>query len=171
MRENGLLCHYLFVHLPVDGPRYDRWIRLVLATLTVLHRTLYRLSRGRLGHHFPGGAPVIWLTIPGRKTGIARTTPLLAAQEDSGSWVVAGSAGGDSQEPSWALNARAAANNPEAECFVNYRDGRWSVRIEYLGDPDERAQAYQLLVGQWRFFRSYAARAGRTIPVFRLIEL
>lgn len=159
------------MRMPLAGARYDRWMRAILATLTRLHRILYRLSNGRLGHHFPGGAPVVWLTIPGRKSGIARTTPLLAAQEASGSWIVAGSAGGDSQEPLWSLNARAAALNPDAECFLQYRDQRWPVRIEMLGDPDERSEAYQLLVGKWRFFRSYAQRAGRTIPVYRLIAI
>lgn len=159
------------MRFPLAGNAYDRWMRFILHTLTVGHRYLYRFSRGRLGHHFPGGAPVVWLTVPGRKSGVPRTTPLLGAQEPSGAWVIAGSAGGDSKEPLWSLNARAAVNNPNADCFLEYQGDRWPVRIELLGDPDERSDAYQLLVGQWRFFRSYAKRAGRTIPVFRLIRL
>lgn len=159
------------MRFPLAGRAYDYWMRWVLRTLTIGHRYLYRISRGRLGHHFPNGAPVVWLTVPGRKSGVPRTTPLLAAQEPSGSWVVAGSAGGDSEEPLWSLNARAAANNPNADCFLQYRNRRWPIRVELLADPDEHADAYELLVKKWRFFRSYALRAERTIPVFRLIEL
>jgi len=142
-------------------------MRWLLRTLTKGHRVVHQLTHGRVGRHFPGGAPVVWLTVPGRKSGILRTTPLLGARRDDGSWVVAGSAGGDSIEPAWSLNTRAAASTG-VECFLEYANEKWPVRVTVLEDAQERADAYGLLIGRWRFFAAYAKRAGRTIPVFLL---
>ena len=53
----------------------------------------------------------------------------------------------------------------------------WTVEVEQapdgeyfiqLTDENERVAAYEKLIGKWKFFRSYAKRAGRVIPVFRL---
>jgi deazaflavin-dependent oxidoreductase (nitroreductase family) len=129
---------------------------------------VHRLTRGRIGRHFPGGAPVVWLTVPGRKSGVPRTTPLLGIKRPDGSWVVAGSAGGDSVEPLWSLNARAAATNPDASCSLEFAGDRWPVSVALLDDEEERSANYALLVGKWPFFRAYAERAGRLIPVFLL---
>lgn len=155
------------MQMPLRGHRYDQVMRWVLRTLTRGHRMVHRSTRGRIGRHFPGGVPVVWLTIPGRKSGQMRTTPLLGVQRDDGAWVVAGSAGGDSIEPAWSLNARSAAACG-AVCVLEYADQRWTVRITVLEDEDERVTAYGLLIGRWRFFAAYAKRAGRTIPVFLL---
>jgi deazaflavin-dependent oxidoreductase (nitroreductase family) len=145
-------------------------IRWVLRILTRGHRILHQTTRGRLGRHFPGGAPVVWLSLPGRKSGIIRTTPLLGTREESGSWVVAGSGGGDSREPAWSINARAAADRGTT-CDLEVSGVHCAVSVHLLSDEAERSAAYQLLIGRWRFFRSYAERAGRTIPGFRLIPL
>jgi hypothetical protein len=100
---------------------------------------------------------------------VLRTAPLLGVKRQDGSWVVAGSGGGDSVEPAWSLNARAAAESG-AQCFLEYAGTRWPVRVRVLHDLEESAAAYALLVGRWRFFADYARRAGRTIPVFALSE-
>lgn len=142
-------------------------MRRLLRTLTQLHRVVHRISGGRVGRHFPGGVPVVWLTLPGRTSGVLRTSPLLGVRRDDGSWVVAGSAGGDSVEPAWSLNARAAAARG-TPCRLEYAGDSWPVRVTVLEQEAERARAYALLVGRWRFFRAYAARAGREIPVFVL---
>lgn len=110
---------------------------------------------------------MVWLTVPGRKSGILRTAPLLGAPRADGSWIVAGSGGGDSVEPSWSINTRAAAASG-ALCYLEYAGNRWPVRVQVLQEEEERASAYGLLVGRWRFFADYAKRAGRTIPVFVL---
>jgi deazaflavin-dependent oxidoreductase (nitroreductase family) len=142
-----------------------------MRTLTRLHRELHRLSKGRLGRAFPGGAPVLWLTTPGRVSGRALTTPLLCAEDGTGSWFVAGSAGGNSQTPNWALNARAAALDPEADCWVEKSGERTRIRVVEILDEDARVIAYGRLIRKCRFFQSYAERAARTIPVFRLEPL
>jgi deazaflavin-dependent oxidoreductase (nitroreductase family) len=142
-----------------------------MRTLTRLHRQLHRLSKGRLGRSFPGGAPVLWLTTPGRVTGKALTTPLLCAEDGTGGWLVAGSAGGNSHIPNWALNARAAALDQDVECWMEIAGERTRIRVVEFLDEDARITAYRQLIGKWRFFQSYAERAARIIPVFRLEPL
>jgi deazaflavin-dependent oxidoreductase (nitroreductase family) len=145
---------------------YDRVMRVVLGTTTGVHRVLHRVSGGRLGRRFPGGATVVWLTVPGRRSGEPRTTPLLAARDDvTGAWVVAGSNAGQSTVPAWVFNARAAGSGRlEVDGDVV------EVRVEEVVDPDERARCYGRLVGVWRWFDGYARRNAevRQIPVFRL---
>lgn len=145
---------------------YDRLMGAVLSSTTRVHRVLHRVSRGRLGRRFPGGATVVWLTVPGRRSGEPRTTPLLAARDDvTGAWVVAGSNAGQTAVPAWVFNARAAsAGRLEVDGVVG------DVDVEELTDADERARCYALLVSTWRFFDGYARRtaAVREIPVFRL---
>jgi hypothetical protein len=99
---------------------------------------------------------------------VPRTTPLLGIKRSDGSWVVAGSAGGDSVEPLWSLNARAAAANPAAICSLEFAGETWPVTVSLLEDENERSANYALLIGKWPFFRAYAERAGRLIPVFLL---
>jgi len=140
-----------------------------LQTLTRFHKKLHRASGGRIGRTLFGKAPILWLIIPGRVSGITHLTPLLYADDDDGSWIVAGSAGGNSKSPNWALNASAAASKPETECWVERSDERVRIRITEILDDSERASAYKRLVSKWRFFQNYAERASRTIPVFRLI--
>ena len=145
---------------------YDRVMHAVLGTTTRAHRVLHRVSGGRLGRRFPGGATVVWLTVPGRKTGEPRTTPLLSARDGvTGAWVVAGSAGGQSSVPAWVFNARAAAaGRLEVDGVVG------EVRIEEVTEPVERDRCYRELIGVWRWFDGYARRNAevRQIPVFRL---
>ena len=146
--------------------RYDRMMHAVLSTTTRAHQVLHRVSGGRLGRRFPGGVTVVWLTVPGRRSGQPRTTPLLSVRDDvTGGWIVAGSNGGQSSAPAWVLNAR-ATDVGRIEV-----DGVGSdVRVEEVTDPGERARCYQQLVGVWRWFAGYARRTQdvRQIPVFRL---
>src|SRR3954463_9714792 len=74
---------------------------------------LYRLSRGRIGGRV-GRAPVLLLTTTGRKSGAARTAPVLYMR-DGERLVVIGSNAGNARAPAWALNLRAT---PEAEVEV-----------------------------------------------------
>lgn len=140
-----------------------------LRTLTRFHKELHRISGGRLGRALPGGAPILWLTTPGRKSGQPRVTPLLCAQDEVGNWIVAGSAGGNSKIPNWALNARAASANEQADCWIEVAGDRFEIQVVEITDELERAAAYKRLIQKWRFFQNYSKRASRTIPVFRLI--
>ena len=141
---------------------YDALWGTVLRTTTIAHRTLDRLSGGRLGRHFPGGAQVVWITTLGRKSGQWRRTPLLAAPS-AGGWVIAGSNAGQEKVPGWVFNVRA---HPEGEIEI---DGTTrSVRFVEL-HGDEGAAAYRLLVDRWSAYAMYERNIRRSIPVFRMI--
>ena len=69
------------------------WLKYVNKAMIGLHK---------LGIGFGGKGPVV-LTVPGRKTGKPRTTPVTPMTVDGKRYVVAGLPGSD-----WAANARAA---------------------------------------------------------------
>ena len=69
------------------------WLKYVNKVMIGLHK---------LGVGFGGKGPVV-LTVPGRKTGKPRTTPVTPMTVDGRRYVVAGLPGSD-----WAANARAA---------------------------------------------------------------
>jgi len=141
---------------------YDLVWGTALRTTTRLHRLVDRLSGGRLWRRFPGGAPVVWITTLGRKSGEWRRTPLLAASTGDGSWIIAGSNAGQEQIPAWVHNLRA--------------HDRGSIEIDGVATPvtftelsgAERETAYAQMITMWRSYAMYERNAGRLIPVFRV---
>src|SRR6185312_5696384 len=71
-----------------------------------LNVRVYRLTGGRLGGKVKG-APVLLLDHLGRKTGRARTTPVLYLR-DGADLVIVGSRGGSDAMPAWFLNLMAS---------------------------------------------------------------
>ena len=69
--------------------------RLVVRLITAVHRAVYRATGGKLGGRM-GKAPILLLTTTGRRTGKARTTPLMYGR-DGQNWIVVASNGGRSQ--------------------------------------------------------------------------
>ena len=148
----------------MGSPAYDRLWGAALATTRVLHHALVRVSGGRLGRHFPGGAQVVWITTLGRRSGQWRRTALLGAR-DGDAWVVAGSNAGQERVPAWVYNIR---DHDRGQLEV---DGRVSeVRFIEL-QADARDAAYALLIDEWSSFAMYERNAQRQIPVFRVEPL
>lgn len=150
----------------VGSRAYDVVMGTVLRSTTRVHRVLHAASRGRLGRRFPGGAPVVWLTVAGRRSGRPRTVPLLAARDGVGPdapWVVAGSHAGQEALPAWVGNLRAA----RTASVLADRTTR-AVTVEEVRDGDERDRCYALLVGIWRGYAGYLRVLHREVPVFRL---
>lgn len=144
---------------------YDARMGFILRNLTRGHRVLHRLSGGKLGRRFPGGAVVVWIATLGRKSGQWRANPLLAApdpQSSQPSWIVAGSNAGQEKVPAWVYNVRAHQRG-----YVDIDNRKWTVEFEELSG-DERTRCYELLTGVWRWFRSYQNTTTRDIPVFRI---
>src|SRR3989337_2693840 len=79
--------------------------RLMMKTVTALHRFWYRLTGGRLGGSF-GKAQILLLSTRGRKSGKERTLPLIYV-EDGADLVLIASNGGDDRHPAWYLNLMA----------------------------------------------------------------
>jgi deazaflavin-dependent oxidoreductase (nitroreductase family) len=135
---------------------------LVIRGFSVVHRAVVRISGGRLGTRFRGSSMIL-LTTTGRRTGQARTWPLLALPIEGGEgWVVAGSNGGHDRHPAWYLNLGA---DPAAVVMID----RHEVRVRARDVPHtERAAQYARFVGVWSPYRGYEAATDREIPVVLL---
>src|SRR4029450_981847 len=88
-----------------QGDRMTPAVKRLIRAGNGLAVFLYRRSNGRIGGAARGGAPVLLLTAPGRKTGTPHTAPV-SYFEDQGSYVVTGTAGGRKQDPQWFRNLR-----------------------------------------------------------------
>lgn len=126
-----------------------------------IHRRLYRLTGGLIGHRSPTG-PMLLLTTTGRRSGEQRTTPLLY-MPDGDNFVVVASNGGRDRPPAWLLNLEAT---PKAEVQVRRR--KVPVKATVL-----RAEAAAALRPQlkehyagWDYYRQLTERE---IPVVRLV--
>ncbi|MFC5176769.1 nitroreductase family deazaflavin-dependent oxidoreductase [Nocardioides taihuensis] len=137
------------------------WMPRLLPQIVAVDTTLQRVTRGKVSVLDLAGLPNLALTVPGRRTGILRTTPLLGVP-DRGTWLVAGSYFGGPDMPLWVGNLRAAEF---AEVSVDGRRSR--VTGEEL-EGAERAEAWQVLLRTWPNFAVYEERTDRVIPVFRL---
>ncbi len=125
-----------------------------------LNVPLYRLSGGRIGGRV-GRAPVLLLTTTGRKSGQARTAPVLYLA-DGERFTVIGSNAGNTRAPAWSLNLKA---NPEAGVEVGRRKVPVRARV---AEGEERADLWRRHNEQYAGFDDYEARTGREIAVFVL---
>ena len=75
----------------------------VIKILSRVNTWAYRLTNGRIGGTYLHGAPVLLLTVVGRKTGRRLTVPLTYLK-DGERLVVAASRAGFDQHPLWYLN-------------------------------------------------------------------
>ena len=139
---------------PETAVRLDRTVgRFVYP----VHRTLYRLTGGRIGQKSAQG-PILLLTTTGRKSGQARTHPLLY-MPDGDNYVVVASNGGRDQPPAWWLNLRA---QPRAEIQVG-RD-RIPVQADVLG-PAEKEEIWPRVTAFYQGWGHYQMLTNRDIPV------
>lgn len=125
-----------------------------------LHRRIYQLTGGLVGHHSSMG-PMLLLTTVGRRTGERRTTPLLY-MPDGDDFVVVGSNGGRDRPPAWLLNVEASL---EAEIQVGRRKAR--VVVEVLRGTDKET-IWPRLTEHYRGWDYYRQLTDREIPVVRL---
>lgn len=138
-------------------PRYLPWIVKV-------DDAIQKVTGGRVDLLDIAGLPSITMVIRGRKSGIDRTTTVLAAP-DGEDWIVAGSYFGNPKAPAWVYNLRAAGELTLAGPGGNLV----AMRSREL-DGDDRAAAWQRLRGVWPNFDLYEQRTAgsRVIPLFRL---
>jgi deazaflavin-dependent oxidoreductase (nitroreductase family) len=125
-----------------------------------IHRWLWKLAGGKLGNSMRG-APFMMLTTRGRKTGRARTTPVLYLQ-DGTDLVIVASFGGNDMHPAWYLNLE---HFPEAEVTVNGERRRVFARKV---SAEEKKLMWPRVVQLYPQFTSYQLRTSREIPLMRL---
>jgi deazaflavin-dependent oxidoreductase (nitroreductase family) len=138
---------------------HRRWFARFGRVLVPADRLVGRLTGGRLVAL--GLVPSLLLVTTGRRTGQARTTPLLTVPDGDG-FVVIGSNWGGPRHPAWALNLLA---HPDAVAV--HKGRRLPVRARLLTGA-ERELAWRRALDEWPAYRAYAHRAGRDIHVFRL---
>lgn len=127
------------------------------------HSSLYRRTEGRFGGRM-FGAPVLLLNTVGRKSGRARTTPLLYLREGE-DYVIVASNGGAKKHPAWYLNLM---EHPETT--VEVEGGKERVRAERTS-PEEKARLWPKLVEMYPGYADYQKKTEREIPVVILRSL
>ena len=123
-----------------------------------INEVLFRRTRGRVGGKFLG-APVLLLDHVGRKSGQARTNPLIYL-DDAPRLVVVASKGGTDTHPAWFHNLMAMETT---EVELPGGDRR-RVRPR-VAEGDERAVLWERLVAVYRPYANYATYTERRIPV------
>jgi F420H(2)-dependent quinone reductase len=107
---------------------------------------------------FRGGAPLVLITVQGRKSGTWLRTCLIGAS-DGDDVIVVASKGGADKHPVWYLNIEA---NPRvwvqqgAETF-------WTVA--HTATPEEKPRLWDKMVGLYADYANYQVKTDRDIPV------
>ncbi|MDN4159823.1 nitroreductase family deazaflavin-dependent oxidoreductase [Nocardioides abyssi] len=141
------------------------WMPRLLPQVVWVDKRLQQASRGRVSILDIAGLPNLTLTVPGRKSGVPRSTPLLCVPHEGG-WLIAGSYFGDPKMPMWVRNLR--ATDPDGDAAIAAVGGRTrTVHWRELTDAD-RAAAWQVMLRTWPNYAVYEERTERTIPVFHL---
>lgn len=138
-------------------PMMRRIDRLVMPRMLAA----YRSSGGRrMGS--AKGLPVVVLTVPGRHTGVDRSSLVVTLPHGDG-WLVSGSAGGAQREPQWFRNLR---RSPEATLERGAESLCVAVRI--LEGAERDTVWNEAVLPQAPFFAHYERKARRYIPLAEL---
>lgn len=132
----------------------------IVKVLARAHNFWYKLLGGRLVGRW-GKAPMLLLTTTGRKTGKARTTPLLYLP-DGNDLVIVASWGGDDRHPLWYLNLQA---EPHVEVQVGSEK---QARVARTASPAEKTRIWPGLVARYKQYDDYQKRTDRDIPLVML---
>ena len=122
------------------------------------HVDRYRATGGEEGHEWRPGVPTLLLTTTGRKSGEARTTPLIYG-EDGANHVVVASKGGAPEHPAWFKNLDA---DPSVRVQVGPDEFAAGARV---ATGEERERLWKLMSGIWPDYDDYATKTDREIPV------
>lgn len=141
------------------------WLPRFLPQITAMDKFLSRITRGRWSFVRIAGLTSLMLTVVGRKSGVARSTPVLCVPYRNGH-LIAGSNFGGPKEPVWVLNVRAVAQaGRTVDVGINGTDH--PARPREIDGP-ERQEAWNHMLRTWPNYAKYAERVDRTIPVFFL---
>jgi deazaflavin-dependent oxidoreductase (nitroreductase family) len=141
-------------------PRGTQLPPAIIRGFSAVHRAIFRATRGRLFNKFRGGEMLL-LTTTGRKTGEARTWPLLYLK-DGPKMYLAASNGGHHRHPAWYLNLEA---KPEATIELKGRTVAVRARILEGAERDEHYGRFK------QAFSGYAAYEQATERVIPVVEL
>ncbi len=130
----------------------------ILHRLMNVHGKVYRATRGRIGHRFPGVPPICLIDHVGAKSGKKRTSPLLYV-EDGENVVLVASKGGYERSPAWFHNLKA---NPDTTVQI----GREIRAVHaHVADDEERERLWPMALAVYPSYAEYQARTNRRIPM------
>jgi len=135
------------------------WLPRFLRQITAVDKVLQRITKGQWSLLRIAGLPSMMLTVMGRRSGLARSTPVLCVPY-AGGHLVAGSNFGGPKAPVWVLNVRAA------DRVTVTVDGHTYDAVPHELTGDERAAAWDHMLKTWPNYARYEARTHRVIPVF-----
>ncbi|SRR6266568_1872986 len=126
---------------------------------TAAHVWVYRQTNGRVGGRGLGRLPLLLLTVPGRKSGVAYTVPVVYFDHDDDYLVVGTGMGGSRRTPQWFLNLKAAGRG-----HIRIRDREHDVDARQATD-EERAELWPQVAARAPHFAKFQVRTGRTFPI------
>ncbi|MEU7632974.1 nitroreductase family deazaflavin-dependent oxidoreductase [Nocardia sp. NPDC049220] len=140
----------------------QRWVMRAGPVVLPLERLIRRVSGGRMGVLDLAGLPSVEVTVPGRKTGIPRTTSLLYVPHGD-DFLILGSNWGRQKHPVWSTNMRATGG-----ATVRHRGERFPVSVTEITGVD-RKRAWDLALEFWPGYAMEHELSGRRR--FRIFQL
>lgn len=135
---------------------------VALKAMNVVHRTVLKISGGRVGHR-AGGMPVVQLTTTGRTSGQARTVMLTSPARVGQALVVVASRGGDDRHPDWFLNLE---RDPHVQVAV--LGGPSQPMLARTATPQERDELWPQIAAEHAHYAGYQTKTTRVIPLVLL---
>jgi len=121
------------------------------------HVERYEATDGAEGHEW-NGTTALLLTTRGRKSGEARTTPLIYQPWDDAYLIVA-SKGGAPEPPAWFLNLEA-----EPEVGLQVGAERFAAKAR-VATPEEKPAMWKKMAAAWPAYDEYQTKTDREIPI------
>jgi len=134
----------------------------VLKTMNTVHRTILKVSGGRLGWETQK-MPVLELTTTGRKSGKPHAVMLTSPVQEGDTYVIVASRGGDDHHPAWFLNLR---DEPHVEVAI--KGGPKQQMTATVASADDRARLWPLVTADHRNYAGYQKKTSREIPLVLL---
>ena len=128
------------------------------------HVRRYVETDGEVGYIWREGAPILILTVTGRKSGTEYSTPLIFGR-DGENLVIVGSQGGRPRHPDWYLNLVA-----EPEVGVQVKADRFRAHAR-TAVGEERDRLWRQMNEIWPYYDEYQTKTERVIPVVVLEPL
>jgi deazaflavin-dependent oxidoreductase (nitroreductase family) len=122
------------------------------------HIQQYVASDGAEGHEFRNGAPILLLTVLGRKSGVWRRSALIYGRAGD-AYVLVASKGGAPQHPAWYTNLVA-----QPTVHVQVKGEKFEARAR-VAEGEERARLWDAMAEIWPDYNEYVKRTDREIPV------
>lgn len=143
----------------MSGTAYDEGAVVDSPTEWVnTHIQQYVATDGVEGHEFRNGAPILLLTVLGRKSGVWRRSALIYGRAGD-AYVLVASKGGAPRHPAWYTNLVA-----EPTVHVQVKGEKFEARAR-VAEGDERARLWDAMAEIWPDYNEYVKRTDREIPV------